>query len=183
MMPGGPVYPIPNVAKAAIARQLPEVPIGLLESAYTHYQLLGRHRAEAPRETRAALQKIAEQAAALYVSLGTLGEESRHALWDELEKVGGVAFFEQASFVSQALMGLARNAALDVEIEQGRPASWKHGFVNSLSNILEAHGYKADAKPMGALCFLTQELLSALDECPADVRALVRDALAKRVSG
>lgn len=178
-MPGGAVYPLPAVIKASIGRNLPGVPIEIVESAFVHFQLLQMHRPEAPASVRETMQKIAEQAAALYISLGTLSEEARNQLWDALEPVGGVAFYEQAEFVSQALMGLARNAALDVEIAAGRPVSWKHRFVRSLANILEGHGRTADAKPEGDLCFLTLELLEALDEKPKDVRSLVRDALAK----
>lgn len=178
-MPGGVVTPLPAVAIASIERTLPDLPIGLVKSAFTHFQLLGRHSPEPPAAVRATMQKIAEQSAALYITLGTLSEESRNQLWDALEPVGGLAFFEQANFVTQALMGLARNAALDVETSTGRPTSWKHGLVRSLANILEGHGRAADARPEGDLCFLTLTLLAALEEQPKDVRALVRDALAK----
>lgn len=181
-MPGGIVEPLPPKTREAIARVLPAVPLDVIESAFINYQLLSRHQTEPPASVRSSMQRISEQAAALYVSLHTLSEEGRSALWSALKPVGGVAFFEQANFVSQALMGLARNAALDVEGTPGRPASWKHGLVRSLANILEAHSISADAKPNGALCFLTLELLNVLHQSPNEVRALVRDALAKRHS-
>lgn len=178
-MPGGVVNPPPPKAKEAIKRTLPLVPYELIESASINYQLLSRHRPETSASVRESMQKIAEQAAALYVSLGTLSEESRNALWDALEPVGGFKFWEQAGFVSQALMGLARNAALDVEATPGRPVSVKHTLVRSFAAILEGHGYPANAKPNGELCFLTREVLTGYGDAPADVRALVRDALGK----
>ena len=178
-MPGGVVNPLPKKTREAIERQLPGLPIGYIASTFVHYQLLRGHKPEPPSEVRTTLDGIAKQAADLYISLGTLSEEARNHLWDALEPVGGVAFFEQANFVSQALMGLAQNAANGVEIGTGRPATWKHGLVRSLANILEGHGRTADSKQTGDLCFLSLEVLTALDEKPGDVRSLVRDALAK----
>ncbi len=180
MMPGGVVDPLPAKTREAIERQLPGLPLGIIESSFVHYQLLRGHTPEPPAQVRATLDRIAKQAADLYVSLGTLSEEARHQLWDAIEPAGGVAFFEQANHVSQALMGLARNAALDVELATGRPATWKHSLVRSLANILEGNGRSIDATPNGDLCFLTSEILTALHEKPGDVRSLVRDALAKR---
>jgi hypothetical protein len=180
-MPGGVVIPVPEATKEAVKRTLPKLPFEYVESAAINYQLLSGHSAEPPAKVRANLQSIAEQAAALYASLGTLSEESREALWDALEPVGGVAFWEQASFVTQMLMGLARNAALEIEASPGRPMSPKHGLVRSFANILTAHGYTADARPNGDLCFLTREMLSVYGDAPDDVRSLVRDALGKKV--
>lgn len=178
-MRSGSVSRLPAKTREALARILPDVPVDLIESAAIRYQLHAIRLSPPAAAVRGALQTIGEQAGLLYVSLGTLSEEARGALVDALEPVGGAVFFEQAGFITQALMGLARNAALDVEVAAGRPGTPRHQLILSLSRLLSAHGYTADARPNGDLCFATREVLNALGESPTDVRALVRDALAK----
>ena len=178
-MPGGIIESLPVKTRDAIARQLPDIPLPYVESAFAHSQILRQHKPQPLSEVRDALDNIAKQAGNLYVSLGTLSEEARNQLWDALEPFGGLAFFEQANFMAQALMGLSRNAALDVETKIGAPETWKHSLVRSLANILEAHGRIADAKPKGDLCFLSHELMTAMGYDVKDVRSTVRDALAK----
>lgn len=178
-MPGGIVDSLPTKAREVINRQFPEIPMGYIESAYARCQILRQHKPQPSADVRAALDNIAKQAACLYVTLGTLSEEARNQLWDALEPVGGLAFFEQANFMAQALMGLSRTAALEVETKSGAPETWKHSLVRSLANILEAHGRIADAKPKGDLCFLSHELMMAMGYEVKDIRSTVRDALAK----
>lgn len=181
-MTGDAITRLPAKTCEALERSLAGVPITLIDSAAIKYQLQVQHPTQPGAAVRAKIEAIEEQAAALYVSLGTLSIHEREALRHELEPMGGSEFWEQANFVTQALMGLARNAASDVEVAPGRPASAKHGLVRSFARILTAHGRAADSRPNGDLCFLVREVLNAFGDAPADVRALVRDALGKTVA-
>ncbi len=173
------IQPLPQTSRAAIKRQLPDIPIAFVESAFVRCQLLRAQKPQPSADVRKSLESVTTKAAALEASLGSLSDEARKQLWAALEPVGGVEFFEQANFVTQALMGLSRNAASDVDVNLGRPETWKHGLIRSLANLLEAHGRTADDTREGDLCFLSAELIKTLDERAKDIRSTVRDAVAK----
>lgn len=178
-MPGGVVIPLPDTALRSICRELPDLPIEIIKSVAIHYQLERDHNRQAPSDVEKVLQKIAEASATLYGLLGTLSEEARNALWDEVKPEWGVSFVEQLEWQSRAMIGLARNAALAVDVSKGRPSTPRHALIRRYAALLTAHGRQADQRSKGDLCFLTETVLKGLGEKVGDVRSLVRDALAK----
>lgn len=178
-MPGGVITPPPPRAEKALRALLPEVDYSLIVGIATTYQIEAQHKSEAPASVRKTMQSIAEHAAALYVSIATLSEESRHQLFDALRPVGDVgAFVATVEHASQLLIGVARNAALDVDTVSNRPANApRRTLVRQLARLLQRYGHAADARESGLLCQVVGTILEGYGEYVAEVRSVVRPAL------
>lgn len=172
-MPGGVVKPMPENVRKALGRIVPNVDIDELFFHSSQYQLESEHIAEPPAETRAALDAITEKAVVLSRDIRLLKEESRDAIgdWHLLD-----ATVAQLSILTNA----AKVGYNSIAPTRGRTKSHRQSFVRGLARLFESAGYKADARPNGELVAVVSELLSLYDDKPADVPALVRNALRKK---
>lgn len=180
-MPGGVVvYPSAAVC-AAVKRQVPNFPMDRFKTIGSMYHTEAQHVSASPKKVRKKLQKISETAAALYVELGTLSEEARNEIFDEFERSGRepVRALEECSFASQVLMGLGRNAALNVNPAAGRPQKAKNTMVRRLAAVAEAHQIPVNADATGDLCFLVQSLLEGYGDSEKRPDLLVSRVLCK----
>ena len=180
-MPGHSVAKPSSAARAQICKpnRLPAELYPFVESAAVQFQIRLAHDAQVPRLVRDTLQKIAEQAGALYVTMGTLSEEARNALLDGLPPLRATEMVQTLEHLSSAFMGAARNAALDVELGSKRPSA-EMILVGQLQNVLETNGLPVGAEPNGLLVHVTYHLLKVYGRSTADVPRLVARVVAKK---
>ena len=176
-MPGGAIGPIPFKSRERIAALVPAVDMSALEFAVQNYHITMHHRPEPGAAVQAKLGGIAEKSIMLRVELQTMSEEAQGALWDALGIANGVQFYEAMISGLSQLSGAGRQAHNAVEIKEGRRPSDRQAFVRTVAAALARAGASPNAKPNGPLCQIVGTLLTDIDDCPADVSALVRNAM------
>lgn len=177
-MPGGVVVNPPEHIRAAVKRQIPELPIERFDRIGSIYNTERTYEAQRPAGVRDATEAIGDKAADLYVRLAELSEEANDALWHAAYQRGRPNLKEEADLILQMLMGIGRDAALNVgQTPPGAQAGAKRGMVVGLACLLKSVGLDADARPSGNLVFLTRSILEAYGETHSNVPKLVRDAL------
>lgn len=176
-MPGGAVIPIPPQIERAIGRMAPNADWHSIRSAAVNFQLERDHlpKAESPSETRTVLSGIIDRAILLRRDLMMLREESTEA-------VGGWPIIHATADQLSLLINEGKAGHNEIEPKGGRPASLRKGFVRNIAGILSAGGYEIDSKPNGLLVPIVSELLDLYGEKPADVPAMVRDAIRENPS-
>ena len=176
-MPGGVVHNLSPQLRDKISKIASNADMEAIERAYGDYSIIRSHSPEASRPIKNKLHAIAEQAVMLRLELETMSEEARDVLWDEICKVADVSFYQKIQFDLSQLFAASRQAFNEVEITEGNRRSTKQAFARNISVVLMRSDIPVNAKPNGALCQIVALLLNDFGDCPADVSALVRNAM------
>lgn len=176
-MPGGVMPRLSDDARRRVAALCRDRCTDALERCFQNYGIALGHVAEPGAAVREKLAAIAEKSVAARVELQTMSEEAHAALWDAIGLADGVAFYDAMIAGLSKLAGAGRSAHNATEVREGRRPSKRQAFVRDLAAALQAHRLEVSARPNGALCQISGILLSELDDCPADVAALVRNAM------
>ncbi len=180
-MPGGVTVPLSDKAQRELAQRYPGVSLDRVNRVVEEYRIYRDHQrtAPTPKQVRAELERIVEQAGALKLTLGMATEESEDFLWPAAYEAGYPEIVPQVREDLARLLNIAKLAFNETPTpKRGRQPALEGGLIRNLARILSESGLAVDATPNGALCNLAAITLEDTGKNIADIPDLITRSLA-----